>query len=131
MEWYLKVMKNHYADFNGRARRKEYWMFGLIYMVVILLAIFLDNVLGLKFNIEGLDIPYGYLYGLTALIHLIPSFAVTVRRFHDCDKSGWLLLLLFIPLVNLIGFFVFLYYMLKAGTSGDNRFGSDPKEIEK
>ena len=127
MEWYLKVMKHHYADFNGRARRKEYWMFGVIYCVIMLLALVLDSVLGFTFSIAGEELSWGYLYTAAGLIHLIPSFAVTVRRVHDCNKSGWLLLLLFIPLVNLIFGFVFLYFMVKAGTSGDNRFGVDPK----
>ena len=58
MEWYLKVMKQ-YADFNGRARRKEYWMFLLFNIIFALVAMLVDNLLGMRINEQ---IPYGYLY---------------------------------------------------------------------
>ena len=132
MDWYLKVMQNHYADFSGRARRKEYWMFTLIYILIMCMAMVLDNILGLQLSVDGgmgydIDMPYGYIYILTALAHFIPGLAVSVRRLHDCDKSGWLLLLAIVPFVNLIGAFVILYFYCKNGTSGENQFGLDPK----
>ena len=132
MEWYLKVMQNHYTDFSGRARRKEFWMFMLIYMVIICVAMVLDNMLGLQLSVDGgmgydIDMPYGYIYILTVLAHFIPGLAVSVRRLHDCDKSGWFLLLAMIPFVNIIGVFVVFYFYCINGTSGDNQYGSDPK----
>ena len=77
MEWYLKVMKENYSNFSGRARRKEYWMFTLIYTLVVLVATFLDSALGLNFKMdigygEEVSSGYGWIYVLTMLIHLIP-----------------------------------------------------------
>ena len=127
MDWYLKVMQNHYVDFKGRARRKEFWMFALIYFIMIVLAMVLDNMLGLNFEMDGVAMPYGYLYLFIAITHLMPYLSVSVRRLHDCDKSGWLLLLGVVPIVNLIGAWVILYFYCKNGTSGENQFGLDPK----
>lgn len=118
MNWYLKVLKQ-YFDFNGRARRKEYWMYTLFNVVALVVAMILDNVLGLA----G-DIGYGPIYGLYALATLLPSLGVCVRRLHDTDKSGWWVL---IGLVPLIGAIVLLVFMVMEGTRGDNRFGADPK----
>src|SRR5690554_355062 len=95
MEWYLKVLRQ-YSDFNGRARRKEYWMFVLFNMIFAFIAIVLDNLMGLTIG----EIGYGPLYGLYALIVLIPGLAVGVRRLHDTGKSGWMMLLVFIPLIG-------------------------------
>lgn len=82
MEWYLKVMKQ-YADFNGRARRKEYWMFLLFNIIFALVAMLVDNLLGMRINEQ---IPYGYLYLLYGLATFIPGIAVGVRRLHDVGK---------------------------------------------
>jgi uncharacterized membrane protein YhaH (DUF805 family) len=115
MEWYLKVLKEHYADFEGRARRKEYWMF------------FLFNVI-IGFVIGGLGalikLPIiGTLYSLAVLI---PGIAVGVRRLHDIDKSGWWLLVSFIPIVGWIWLLVLL---ATDGTPGSNEYGVNPKEM--
>jgi uncharacterized membrane protein YhaH (DUF805 family) len=122
MEWYLKVIKN-YANFQGRARRKEYWMFFLFYLVTLIIAMVLDKVLGLASATYGV----GPIYGLYALAMILPSLAVGVRRLHDIDKSGWWML---IALVPFIGGLVLLVFSLMEGTSGSNRFGSDPKAGE-
>ena len=114
MDWYLKVLKQ-YADFSGRARRKEYWMFALFNMIFAIVAMILDNVLGIA--IEGIG--YGPLYGLYALAMLIPGLAVGVRRMHDVGKSGWFIL---IPIYNLI-------LACTDGVQGDNEYGADPKSI--
>ncbi|MBT3819593.1 MAG: DUF805 domain-containing protein, partial [Lentimicrobiaceae bacterium] len=87
MNWYLAVLKN-YAGFSGRARRKEYWMFTLFNIIFAIVAMILDNVLGIAMA----EIGYGPLYGLYALAMLIPGLAVSVRRLHDVGKSGWMLL---------------------------------------
>jgi uncharacterized membrane protein YhaH (DUF805 family) len=121
MKWYLKVLKQ-YADFNGRARRKEYWMFLLFNIIFLILAAVIDNVAGLTF---GRDIPYGYLYVLYALAVLIPGIAVAVRRLHDQGKSGWWY---FIVLVPIIGGIWFLILMVTDSTPGENEYGPNPKE---
>ncbi len=121
MEWYLKVMKQ-YADFNGRARRKEYWMFLLFNIIFALVAMLVDNLLGMRINEQ---IPYGYLYLLYGLATFIPGIAVGVRRLHDVGKSGWWYLIAFIPL---IGGLYLLYLFIQDGTPGSNEYGVNPKE---
>ena len=103
-----------YAEFSGRARRKEYWLYTLLYIIVMFGAGFAGAVSG-----GG-----GILPLLVWLVLLIPGIAVIVRRLHDIDKSGWWSLLLLIPLIGPI---VIIVFMCMDGTSGDNRFGADPK----
>ena len=119
MNWYLAVLKN-YAGFSGRARRKEYWMFTLFYIIFAIAAAVLDNVLGLAIENVG----YGPIYLLYALVTLIPSIAVSIRRLHDTGKSGWYLLMGLIPCV---GGIILLVFMVNAGDSGNNEYGADPK----
>lgn len=95
MNWYLKCLKQ-YADFNGRAKRTEYWMFILFNMLFTIVAVTLDNVLGLTVG----ELPYGFFYFIYAFAVFIPSLAVTVRRLHDIGKSGWMILIGLIPLVG-------------------------------
>ncbi len=68
--------------------------------------------------------PASILYCLVALALLIPGIAVTIRRLHDTDRSGWTLLFALIPLV---GALLLLVFYITEGTSGPNRFGPDPK----
>ena len=121
MNWYLKVLKQ-YADFSGRARRKEYWMFVLFNMIFAIVAMILDNVLGIA--MEGIG--YGPLYGLYALAMLIPGLAVAVRRLHDVGKSGWMTLIAFIPLIGSIWLIVL---MVTDSNAGENQYGQNPKEV--
>ncbi|UFH32587.1 DUF805 domain-containing protein [Chryseobacterium sp. C-71] len=121
MKWYLKVLKQ-YADFSGRARRTEYWMYLLFNIIFLFAAAILDNILGLKFSPE---IPYGFIYMIYALAVFIPGLAVTVRRLHDVDKSGWFVLIAFIPLVGAI--WLLILYCTE-GTPGTNQYGVNPKE---
>ena len=121
MEWYLKVLKQ-YATFGGRARRKEYWMYTLFTIIAYIVAMILDNMLGLTFG----DLGYGYLYMGYALLVFLPSLAVSVRRLHDRDLSGWWIL---IGLVPVIGAILLLVWSCMEGTQGDNRFGPDPKAM--
>jgi uncharacterized membrane protein YhaH (DUF805 family) len=120
MEWYLKVMRQ-YADFSGRARRKEYWMFILFNVIFAIIAMVLDNVLGLNFE-EGSG---GPIYIIYALIALIPGLAVAVRRLHDVGKSGWMF---FIVLIPIIGSIWLLVLMCSEGESSSNAYGSNPKD---
>ena len=114
MNWYLTLMTQKYASFSGRARRTEYWMFFLVYFVIAL-------VIGV---VEGLLSIGGYLTGIFALVHLLPSLGVTVRRLHDTGRSGWWILLSFIPL---IGALVLLYFMVISGQPQANEYAPDPK----
>ena len=125
MEWYLKVMKENYSNFSGRARRKEFWMWYLFYVIVLIVAMILDGVLGTGFEIGyGATTPYGWLYIIAALAHLIPGLAVYVRRLHDVGKSGWFL---FIALIPFVGAIWLLILFCSDGESGDNAYGSNPK----
>ncbi|WP_318640281.1 DUF805 domain-containing protein [Flavobacterium ardleyense] len=122
MEWYLKVIKQ-YADFNGRARRKEYWMFILFNMIFSIVAMIVDNVLGITFA----GIPYGPLYIFYGIAMFIPGLAVSVRRLHDINKSGWMMFVVLIPLAGAIWLLV-LY--CTEGTQGENQYGDNPKNEE-
>jgi uncharacterized membrane protein YhaH (DUF805 family) len=120
MNWYLKVLKQ-YADFKGRARRKEYWMFILFQIIFAFVAILLDFLLGLSFSPL---ITYGWLYLLYVLATLIPGLAVTVRRLHDIGKSGWWYFISLIPLVGPIWLIVLL---CTDSENGLNKWGNNPK----
>lgn len=132
MEWMLLPLKR-YADFSGRSRRKEYWMFALgIFLVFGLSALLLVFSIDFRPNAVGNEPSGGLIalmviFGLGYLAILIPSIAVQVRRFHDQDKSGWFVLLNFVPYVG--GFIVFAFMCIE-GTRGPNRFGPDPKNPE-
>ncbi|HKE93183.1 MAG TPA: DUF805 domain-containing protein [Povalibacter sp.] len=119
MNWYLGVLKK-YAVFSGRARRKEFWMFELINFLIIVVLCIVDMHTGTIQPVSGL----GLLSGIYSLAVLIPSLAVSVRRLHDTDRSGWWLLLGLIPLVGSI---ILLVFFCLSGTPGENRFGPDPK----
>jgi uncharacterized membrane protein YhaH (DUF805 family) len=120
MEWYLKVLKQHYADFGGRARRKEYWMFVLINIVVAMGLAIGGGVMASATDV-GLFATIPALYNLAVLI---PGLAVAVRRLHDVGKSGWYMLICFIPL---IGGLILLYFMVQDSAAGDNMYGANPK----
>lgn len=120
MEWYLKCWRQ-YADFSGRARRKEYWMFVLFDAIFALSAVILDNILGL--TIGGLF--YGVIYLLYSLAVLVPRLAVFVRRMHDIGKSGWMILIAFIPIIGSIWLIVLCCFDSQVG---ENRYGVNPKE---
>ena len=120
MEYMLMPLKR-FTDFSGRSRRKEYWMFFLLVIIVAIVIGIIEGVLGLNGAIGGV---YGPLTAIFALAVIIPSLAVQVRRFHDQDKSGWFVLLGFIPL---LGGLIVLVFMCLEGTAGPNQYGEDPK----
>jgi len=113
MNWYLEVLKK-YAVFSGRAQRMEYWMFFLFNFIIAFALGFIEGIFG------GPGI-LGTLYSLAVLI---PGIAVTVRRLHDTDRTGWWVL---IGLVPIIGFIVLLVFMVLDGTEGENKYGPNPK----
>ena len=117
MNWYLEALKK-YAVFSGRARRMEYWMFGLFYLIFAIVLGIIDSILGIGWEGGGL------LSSLFLLAMVIPSIAVTFRRLHDTDHSGWWLLIGLVPLVGTIILFIF---MIQDGQSGENQYGPNPK----
>jgi uncharacterized membrane protein YhaH (DUF805 family) len=121
---YMFLPLKRYADFSGRSRRKEYWMFALFYILLLGVLFLLSDGLG-GFGEGAPSGPFFWLFMLVILLLIIPSLAVQVRRFHDQDKSGWFVLLNFIPYVG--GLIVFVF-MCMDGTKGENRFGPDPKQ---
>ena len=119
MGWYLEALKK-YAVFGGRSRRKEYWYFVLFSLIVSLVLSAIDALLGTLSSSTNV----GLLGGIYGLAIIIPSIAVSVRRLHDIDRTGWWIL---IGLVPLIGGIVLLVFALLDSTPGSNRYGPNPK----
>lgn len=105
MNYYIKVLKN-YANFNGRARRSEYWYFFLFNVIISMALTYIGAAVG-----------FALLGNIYSLAVLVPGIAVGVRRMHDVGKSGWFLL---IPIYNII-------LAATAGATGENEYGADPK----
>jgi uncharacterized membrane protein YhaH (DUF805 family) len=147
IDWATLPLKK-YADFTGRARRKEYWLFVLLCVVAGMVAGFIDGILGLSGLIGGLYGLFGFVVGLALLV---PSVAVAVRRLHDTSRSGWWLLIGIVPylasvlillsgnivlagmlsMVALGAGLVLLVFMILEGTKGPNSYGPDPLEGER
>ena len=121
MPWFLSVLKR-YATFTGRAGRREYWTYLLIYVLIYVALLLVDVITG-TFNLET---EIGLTSGVFLLATLVPSIAVAVRRLHDTDRSGAWLLLGFIPLV---GDIVLLFFLIQEGDSGPNRYGAVPPGV--
>jgi uncharacterized membrane protein YhaH (DUF805 family) len=115
MHWYLHVLRN-YANFTGRARRSEYWYFVLANIAFALGLNLLDMLVRV---LTGYG-PFVALYGLAMLA---PGIAVSIRRLHDIDRSGWWLLLALVPFVGLM----LIYFMAQDSNGGTNRYGQNPK----
>ncbi len=121
MKWFLAALKK-YADFSGRARRSEYWFFALFFILICIGLVFIDGLIGTVRPEVGI----GILTGLFILAMLVPSLAVTVRRLHDTDRSGWWY---FIQLVPLVGPIVLFVFTVQDSQAGANRFGPNPKAV--
>jgi uncharacterized membrane protein YhaH (DUF805 family) len=117
MSWYLAVLSK-YAVFEGRARRTEFWMFALFNIIISVVLSILAAATG-----SSIFTILEYVYALAVLL---PGLGVFVRRMHDQDKSGWLILLGLIPIV---GGIVLLVLACLAGTPGPNKYGPDPKAV--
>ena len=118
MNWYLEVLKK-YAVFDGRATRKEYWYFTLFNFLAFFALTMIDSVIG-SFNPE---VGIGLFGGIYSLAVLTPYLAVSVRRLHDTDRSGWWLL---IELIPFIGSIVLLFFMVMDSQTSDNQYGLNP-----
>ena len=122
MNWYLKCWKQ-YADFSGRARRKEYWIFSLINNIIIFFLYILQIV-----TIESmLWLIFPIILFLYAMAVFLPGLAVNIRRLHDIGKSGWWYLIYLIPIIGAIWLTVL---MCLDSEPGENQWGENPKEIE-
>lgn len=118
---FKNVLTTKYADFSGRARRAEYWWFALLSNVLIIGLIVVGAIVGQASSIVGtILLILGF---IVALAMLVPSLAAGVRRLHDTGKTGWLMLLSFIP----FGSLVLLYFMVIDGDQGSNEHGPSPK----
>ncbi len=113
-----------YALFNGRSSRSEYWWWALFvaigYFALLVLAGFGVN------PKSGMNPIFVVPLVLWILALIVPALAISVRRLHDRDKSGWWLLISFIPIVGGIGSIILLIWYLGRGTEGPNRFGDNP-----
>ncbi len=117
MNYYLTVLKK-YAVFKGRATRAEYWYFSLFNIIIAVLISIISSIIKNNFNL---------LLILYILLTLIPSIAVSIRRLHDIGKSGWMILISWIPLVGTIWIFVL---MMTDSNAGENKYGPNPKELK-
>ena len=122
MKWFLEALTKKYVTFEGRARRSEYWYFVLFYFLAIVALAIVDGIAGTFSEEAGM----GLFSGLFVLATILPSLAVTVRRLHDTDRSGWWVLL---ELVPFIGWLVVLVFTVLDSQPGANRFGPNPKGV--
>lgn len=122
MSWYLRALKK-YAVFTGRAPRQEYWYFVLFNFLIALLFIFGAMAAASLRSHRGV-VTLLALYVLYLIALVIPSLAVSVRRLHDTNHSGWWM---FIGLVPLIGEIVLIILHVRDSQPADNRYGSYPK----
>jgi uncharacterized membrane protein YhaH (DUF805 family) len=120
MSWYLDVLKK-YAVFEGRARRKEYWMFVLFNIIIGIVLGIVDQSLGLVISKGSGQGILGTVYSLAVLC---PGIAVAIRRLHDIGKSGWWLLIAFVPCIGAI---VLLIFAVQDSQPGANQYGANPK----
>jgi uncharacterized membrane protein YhaH (DUF805 family) len=118
MNWYLDAWRN-YITFTGRSRRAAYWMFVLFNFIAVILANVIDNVLGLAGE-AGYG-PFSMIYGLAVFL---PGLALAIRRLHDTGRSGWWMLIGFIPIVGLI---VLIIFFVQDSQPGSNQYGPNPK----
>ena len=120
MNYYTQAFKN-YAKFTGRSRRSEYWYFTLFNAIFVIVAMFLDNKLGTTIGL----LPYGYIYFAYFLVTIIPGLSVLVRRLHDVGKSGWMFLIILIPIIGGIWLLVLL---ATDSQTISNKWGDNPKQ---
>lgn len=135
MDWYIGCLRK-YADFSGRARRKEYWMFALVNFIIFCVAVFLILIAGgAEYNAQGWMAGQTGASPLAAFLYIVlslywvaiivPALAVSVRRLHDIGKSGWWWFIQFVPAIGGIWFFVL---MVLDSQGGANEWGPNPKE---
>lgn len=117
--YFLDTIKNRYADFSSRVRRKDFFTYFLFFYAINIAALIIDSIIKMVVDIPPI------LFIIASLVLLVPTLAITVRRLHDTSKSGWFMLIGLIPVVNLY----LLYVLVLDGTPGANEYGPDPKEV--
>ena len=127
----VKMFFSRYVDFQGRSRRSEYWWVMLFHTIVYFALSILAGIFGAIGGSNGEPGPLFWVFmgllGIYVLIIFIPNLALTVRRIHDVNITGWLLIGAFIPFVGfLVAIGIFVISVLP-GTVGPNKYGSDPK----
>ena len=120
MNYYIDCLTTKYFCFEGRARRKEYWMFALFNGIVGVAISWIASLLAGATGMNGIV----YLASLYNLAVFIPGLAVSVRRLHDIGKSGWWFLILLVPIIGAI---VFLVFCCLDSQPGGNKYGPNPK----
>ena len=113
---FLNVLLNHYADFNGRARRSEYWYYTLMVVLISLVLSFLQSLTGWRL--------FSVISGLVSLAVLVPGLAICWRRLHDIGKSG---AYYFIVLIPIVGWILMIVWLCQDSQPGDNQYGPNPK----
>jgi uncharacterized membrane protein YhaH (DUF805 family) len=119
MNWYVETLRK-YTEFSGRARRKEYWFFFLFNLLILAGLTLVDTFVGTYDASRQI----GLLSGLYCLGVVLPSLAVGVRRLHDIGRTGWWLLISFVPVIGPI---VLLIFFILDSQTGDNEYGPNPK----
>lgn len=112
MEWYLRVLKN-YTGFQGRASKKEYWMFMLVDSLICIILSIMEEIIGLSYILSG----------IYCAATLLPSLAAASRRLHDTGRSGWWNLIVLVPIVGII---IFVVQTCQASQEMDNQYGPKP-----
>ena len=115
MDWYFSVLEGC-TRFSGRARPREFWMFMLVNLILTAALILVDAMIGTP----------GIMAGCYSLAMVLPAAAVSVRRLHDTNHSGWWMLVVLIPIAGLS----VLVLLTREGSPGYNRFGANPKSAQ-
>jgi uncharacterized membrane protein YhaH (DUF805 family) len=116
MHWFIDPIKNHYADFTGRATRQEFWMYILFYLLIYICI-----------GIIGGIIKFPQIVFLFSLAVLVPGIAISARRLHDIGKSGWWQILFGIPVIGLI---IMIIWLATDSEPGTNKYGPNLKQQE-
>jgi uncharacterized membrane protein YhaH (DUF805 family) len=119
LSWYLEVLRK-YTVFEGRSRRSEYWYFTLFNILISIVL----NIVDRGIRTYDSKTTLGLLGTIYALAVLIPGIAVGIRRLHDTNRSGWWLLIAFIPLIGAI---ILIVFLAQDSDAGANQYGTNPK----
>lgn len=127
----ITLFFKNYTNFNGRSRRAEFWWVQLVILVPAFIVGFFSGVMGEGGNLSPIAIGLMVIFGLFFLAILIPLIALSVRRFHDLNQTGWLVLVFavlgIIPVVGFLASIGQWIWFAFPGTVGTNKYGPDPK----
>lgn len=126
--YFIQPITTQYADFTGRTRRRDFWMYSLFTALLSLVLSFVDSILGLNIGASEGSEGFGVLSLILSLALFIPGLAIMARRLHDIGRSGWWMLIILIPFIGAIVLFVF---EVLDSQPVDNKWGPDPKAEER